>query len=406
MNDIYLWCVTGMAAVVALNTIWRLWTERDRLLREDLSDEDRAFAWRVVIFVIFPLLNFIDLRSTMVACNLLGGYVKSWSYGLMWFHVQPVGLPEHQLIIPVFLAGAVFQLLLAVFLLPALLFRPHPFIATLVGYTAAFTFGLNLIIDPLLALVGMGSPRWQIVYGLLSHHERAIFLTVHIAAAALYIIAMLSQSIRLVFAGLSRPGACDELKKALAEYRSCPGSVRLACLVGLLYDRAGLRRRARAQLKHLTTRDSDSLYTTFLQSLLLYKRRDYRLSRQAFITSSDYPGVDGSLKASLLAAAACCAFADEDVTGALNLASRAIEFDDFCLVARMVKVDALLRQGKKEEAGEELLLAMREGLILDLEKKVPLDADEVFESLVALEAKLGPGLRLPGRELQVQSSSR
>src|SRR5271155_5462286 len=103
MNDIYLWGVTGMAALVALNTIWRLWTEHERLGKEDLTDEDRAFAWRIVIFLIFPLLNFLDLRSTVAACVLFGGYVKQWNYGLMWFHVEPAGLSS-EYALPVFFA--------------------------------------------------------------------------------------------------------------------------------------------------------------------------------------------------------------------------------------------------------------------------------------------------------------
>lgn len=404
MNDIYLWCVTGMAGLVAVNTLWRLWTERDRLLREDLTDEDRAFAWRIVIFLIFPLLNFLDLRSTVVACDLFGGYIKSWAYGFMWYHVQPMGLPADQLMIPVFFAGAALQMLLAIFLLPSLLFRPHPFLATLVGYTVAFVFGLNLIIDPVLSAVGMGSPRWQIVYNVLTAEQRTTLFAVHIVAAGLYVIVMVSQRIRLLFAGLSRPSASDQLKKALSDYRSRPDNPRLACRVGLLYDRAGLRRRAKTQLKKLKVTYPNSLYTFFLEAVLSYKRRDYHAARQAFLLSSDFPAVDGTLKASLLAAAACSAFAEDDIIGALNLSERALEFDDYCLVARMVKVDVFLRQGKKEEAGEEILLAMREGLTLDLEKKVPLDADLAFESIVKLEDRLGSRIRSPQREYQRQSS--
>lgn len=404
MNDIYLWCVTGMAAMVALNTVWRLWVERDRLHREDLTDEDRAFAWRIVIFLIFPLLTFLDLRSTVVACDFLGGYIKSWTYGLMWYHVDPAGLSSVELLVPVYFAGTALQLLLALCLLPSLIFRPHPFLAVLVGYTAAFIFGLNLIVDPLLSAVGMGGPRWQIVYGLMAPDWRLALLVCHIALASLYLTVMLSQRIRLLFAGLSRPRASDELKQALKDLRSHGNSARLACKVGLLYDRAGLRRRAKTQLKRLKTSHPQSLYSFFLEAILAYKRRDYKRARQAFLLSSDYPGVDGQLKASLLAAAACAAFAEDDITGALNLSERALEFEDFCLVARMVKVDVFLRQGKKEEAGEEILIAMREGLTLDLEKKVPLDCDQSFEAIARLEDRYGPRIHAPQRELQRQSS--
>ncbi len=404
MNDIYLWCVTGMTALVALNTIWRLWTERCRLTREDLTDEDRAYAWRIVIFLVFPLLNFLDLRATTVACDLLGGYVKNWSYGLMWFHVEPAGLPSPQLLIPVFFAGAALQMILAISVLPALIFRPHPFLATLVGYTVAFVFGLNLIIDPALSAVGLGSPRWQILYTMLAPEQRATCIAIHLLAAAVYLCVMLSQRIRMLFAKLSRPTASDELKEALKDYRDRPESARLACRVGLLYDRAGLRRRARTQLKKLKVAYPNALYTAFLEALISYKRREYNPARKAFLLSSDFPGVDGELKASLLAAAACSAFAEEDIVGALNLSERALEFDDYCLVARMVKVDVFLRQGKKEEAGEEILLAMREGLSLDLEKKVPLDVDLAFDCIAKLEDRLGVKIRAPQREMQHQSS--
>src|SRR5262249_32985857 len=100
---------------------------------------------------------------------------------------------------------------------------------------------------------------------------------------------------------------------------------------------------------------------------------------------SDFPGVDGELKASLLAAGSCSAFGAGDLIGALNLCERALEFDDACLVARMVKVDVFLRQGKKEQAGEEILNAMHLGLTLDLENKVPLDTDLAYQNIVAME---------------------
>jgi hypothetical protein len=51
----------------------------------------------------------------------------------------------------------------------------------------------------------------------------------------------------------------------------------------------------------------------------------------------------------------------------------------------MVKVDVYLRQGNKERAGEEILVAMRMGLTLDLENKVPIDTDRAFECLLTAE---------------------
>src|SRR5437867_814003 len=134
MNEIYVWCITGMAGLLALNTLWRLWSERERLGREDLSDEDRSFAWRVVFFLVFPFLNFLDLRSTIVAIDLLGGYVRSWSFGGYWYHINSAIMPEHWILAALF-AGAAAQMLLAILLLPSLLFRPHPFLATVIGYT-------------------------------------------------------------------------------------------------------------------------------------------------------------------------------------------------------------------------------------------------------------------------------
>ena len=385
MNDVYLWCVTGMTALVALNTLWRLWVERDRLGREDLSDEDRAFAWRMVIFLIFPLFTFLDLRTTIVACESLGGYVKSWSYGLLWFNLVPAGLPSEHLVIPVMFAGAVLESVLALCLMPALLFRPHPFLATLIGYTVAFVLALNFIVDPLLSVVGLGGPRWQLVYSMSTPQEKTWLFSALAVGALSYLCLIMSQRVRLLFSGLSRPQASDDLKVALYEWKACPDNASLSCRVGLLYHRAGLRRRATGQLKKLSRSHPGSIYCYFLESVLSYKQRSYKASRQAFLITSEFPGVDGNLKASLLAASACAAFAESDTTGALNLCERALEFDDGCLVARMVKVDVFLRQGKKEQAGEEILLAMRRGLTLDLEKKVPLDVNKAFDTIVRLE---------------------
>ena len=70
MNDIYLWCVSAVTAIVAINTVWRLVIERERLWKDDLTDEDRAFAWRLVVFLVFPLINLLDLRKTAKAANV------------------------------------------------------------------------------------------------------------------------------------------------------------------------------------------------------------------------------------------------------------------------------------------------------------------------------------------------
>jgi hypothetical protein len=384
MNDVYIWCITGMAGLLALNTLWRLWSERDRLSREDLNDEDRAFAWRVVFFLVFPFLNFLDLRSTIVAIELLGGYVRSWSFGGYWYHLDSAAVPELCALQALF-AGAAAQIALATLLLPALLFRPHPFLATVIGYTVSFTFGMNLIVEPIMSVCGLSNPRWLLAYSSGTTEDGIILLAVHIICAAIYVAIMMSQRVRMWFSGLSRPEANDELKKALSEFRSRPESPRLMCRVGLMYDKAGLRRRAKRQLKNLRKQHPEALYSIFLEAILSYRRRDYKASRQTFLKASEFPGVDGPLKASLLAASGCSAFAEGDVIGALNLSERALEFDDACLVARMVKVDVFLRQGKKEQAGEEILFAMRRGLTLDLANKVPLDVDRCFDALAKVE---------------------
>ena len=402
MNEVYLWCVTGMTALVALNTVWRLWTERERLATEDLTDDDRAFAWRIVIFLIFPLFTFVDLRTTFVACELLGGYVKTWSYGLLWFNAVPAGLPSPERLIPAMFAGAVVESMLALLLLPALLFRPHPFLATLIGYTVAFVLGLNLIADPILSLVGLGGPRWELVFTAATGQQKWVLFSILGVGAGAYVALMLSQRVRLWFSGLARPLASDDLKIALYEWRATPGNAALACRVGLLYQRAGLRRRAASQLKKIRRDHPGSIYAYFLEGVLSYRQRSYKGARKAFLMTSEFPGVDGNLKASLLAASACAAFADGDPIGALNLCERALEFDDGSLVARMVKVDVFLRQGKKEEAGEEILLAMRRGLTLDLEKKVPLDVDKSFEAITRLESN---SLRPLVNELELKGRS-
>ena len=198
-----------------------------------------------------------------------------------------------------------------------------------------------------------------------------------------YLSILFSQRFRFWFATLSRPKASDDLKKALAEWKARPQSTRLICRLGLAYERAGLRRAAGKQLTKLP--QNQSLYHPFLKAVLAYRRREYKKAGAAFLFTSDFPPVDGYLKASLLAASACSAFADGDVLGALHLSERALEFDDACLVARMVKVDVFLRQGKKEQAGQEILSAMHRGLSLDLESKIPLDVDRTFEMLCRLE---------------------
>lgn len=386
MNDIYLWSVSGVTALVGLNTVWRLWSERDRLSKDDLNDEDRAFAWRVVIFLIYPLTLLVDMRTTSMVCDLLGGYIKSFTYGLLWYHIVPAGLPTDY-VIPVLFSGSIASIALALCLLPALFFKPHPFFATVIGYTSVFLLSLNLIADPLLSVAGLGSVRWQVAFQSGAANQMLPLIAVQIGLATLFVLFMRYSKVRPWFSELSRPSANEELRQALSNMQTYPDSARLVCKVGLLYDKAGLRRQAKKQLKRLRDNFGQSLYANFLESLILYRRRDYKAARKAFTYTSDHPGVDGDLKGSLLAAAACAAFAEGDIIGALNLSERALEFDDACLVARMVKVDVFLAQGKKEHAGEEILLAMHLGLTLDLENKVPLDVEKAYDCLVSVEER-------------------
>jgi len=388
-NDLYIWGVGAITVCIAVNTIWRLVIERQRFLKEELSDEDRAFVWRIVLFIVLPLVNFLDLRATTICLEGFGGYMKSWSYGLLWYHVVPAGLPNQELIIPVLFAGSAATTIFALCLLPALAFRPHPFLATLIGYSVAFIFALNFVADPILSAFGLGGVRWQVALAAGSPEQRAPLIMVHIVLSVIFLAVMRSVHIRLWFAAMARPHATSQLKQALASLKTDPSSARLLCLVGVLYERAGLQSPAKAQLKKLKTQFPYSPYHHFLEALVSYARRDYKLARKAFIFTSDYPFVNGELKASLLSAAACSAFAENDLIGALNLCERALEFDDGCVVARMVKVDVFLRQGKKEQAGDEIMVAMHMGLDLDLENKIPLQLENAYNMLVAMEETKG-----------------
>ncbi|MBI4534013.1 MAG: hypothetical protein HY711_08690 [Candidatus Melainabacteria bacterium] len=385
MNNIYMWCVTAMTVLVAINALWRLLGERERLCKENLSDKDRAFVWRIVLFLVFPLLTLLDLRTTIVATEWFGGYCRNWSYGLMWYQAIPEGLSSAKLLIPVLFAGWIAQLLFAVCLLPALLFRPHPFLSTLIGYTIVFVCGLNLIVEPIIASVGLGGPRWQLAQIAGPPGEQLLLCLTIIAGAFVYLYLLENQNIRLWFCGLSRPQVATKLNGVLLELTSGRYSASLSCQAALLYDKAGLGRHASQELKRLRCTKPGSIYSYFLEGVLAYKHRNYKSARIAFLRSSEFPEVDGKLKAGLLAAGACSAFADGDATSALNLSERALEFDDDCLVARMVKVDVFLKQGKKDEAGEEILLAMRRGLELDIEDKIPLDSDEAMVAIATLE---------------------
>jgi hypothetical protein len=406
-NNLSLWCISGVSLLVALDTTLRLWTERHRMVKDDLNDEDRSLIWRIVLFLVFPALSLLELRSTVVATDMMGGHIAEWTYGLMWYDAVPKGLAPH-LVIPAVFCGEVAQGVLAIFLIAALLFRPHPFLATLIGYSISFILGLNLVVEPLLALTGLAGNKWEVALTQTTSEQLLPLIAVHAVLALVFIGAVRNSRVRMWFSDLTRPDASDRLKAALTDHSSNPECARLTCRLGLMYDRAGLRRQAKRQLKNLKRNYRESIYTAFLDALMSYKRRNYELARKQFVFASEFPEIDGDLKASLLAAAACAAFASGDTAGALNLSERALEFDEASMVARMVKVDAFLKLGQKEQAAEEILVAMHSGMPLDLENKVPLDMDRAFESIVLVEeTKRGRRLleAIGGGELSTRSGN-
>jgi hypothetical protein len=378
INDIYLWTVTAVTAAVALNTCYRLWNDRSRLWQDELNDEDRLLAWRIVFFLIYPLLTLVDLRATAIACQSFGGTLSTVSYGVFWYAATPTSLASSEQLLMVLFAGVLAQLLLVFSLLPALLFRPHPFLAVVIGYTAVAVLAFNLFVDPLLCCLGMGGSRWHLAMHAATVEQKLVILGVYAFLTAAYFIALSSQSVRMWFAHLSHPLVTEQLLATRLQWRINPQNADLNARLAVLCERAGLRRQAQQHFRLLNARYSQSIQTAFVFAYLSYRQRRYRVAREGFLRASDLPGVDPLLKGALLAAAACSAFAEGNLEGALNLSERALEFDDTSLVARMVKVDVFLRRGNKEQAGEEIVTALRRGLDLDLTSKVPVDTDLVF----------------------------
>jgi len=394
------WCAAALALVVSLDTLIRLWTERHRLAKDDLNDEDRAFAWRLVVFVVLPLLTLIDLRATDVAATMAGGYLCQPVYGFIWYHgaLQGLGQSSPQAVALVYVAGAIAQIVFGLLLIPALFFRPHPFLASFLGYTIVFTLGLNLIVDPLLSLAGLGLPRWAEILTIGLSHPQAVYLPIAVECAltGLYLFFVTSSSVRLWFSDLTRPQISQDLRQCLNRFQASQAgfaeqdlTANLCLQLGLLYVRAGLTRQGQRVLKQMKTLFPGSICTSFLRAMLAFQERKYKVARQAFVFTSDFRHVDGELKASLLAAAACSAYAQGDTEGSLDLCERALEFEDACLTARLVKVDAFLAKGKKEQAAQEIMVAMHLGLNFDLKDKVPVDVEHVYYLLTAVEEKEG-----------------
>ncbi|CAN5178435.1 hypothetical protein BH11CYA1_BH11CYA1_15780 [soil metagenome] len=363
----------ALALMLAADTSIRLWTERHRLTKETLNDDDRAFAWRLVLFLVLPFLILIDWRASDIpALQTLNGY-----------------------------AGEVLQILFALVLIPALVMRPHPFLATFLGYTIAFTLGLNFILHPALALSGIAtaghsgpalSHNFSTTAGAnltLKNSEQGnllAYIITHAALAVAYVACLSNSYLRMWFSDLSRPHSSKELKERMSLWQEQKNDANSTLHLGLLYTKAGLGRQSRRMLKHLQHNFPNSMQTCFLKALLSFRQRQYAASKLGFVQASEYQGVDGELRASLLAAAACAAFAAGETVNSLNLCDRALEFEDACLTARMVRVDAYLAQGKKEQAAQEIMVAMHLGLDFDLKDNVPLDIEKAYGEIVAITA--------------------
>jgi hypothetical protein len=393
MNEVYLWIVTAVVAAVAAGTITRLWTDRSRLWRDELQDEDRLFAWRIVLFLFYPALVGLDLRATLAAAQAFGGSVEQWTYGFFWYSAVPQGVSTCDNLMLVLFAGAIVQLLLALSLIPSLFFRPHPFLATLIGYLITAILGANLIVEPILSLVGLGGSRWQLAMTLGTAPEKTYIISVYAVLTAMFIYFSTREKTRLWFADISRPVVAEKLRDAQMNDAINPGNLITIARLAIMYERAGLVRQSKLYLQRLQAMDSRALSTVFTYAVLKYRQRKYVAAREAFILAADYVTQDAGLKSSLLSAAACAAFAQGDMQGALNLSERSLEFDDAGLVARMVKVDVFLRTGRKEQAGDEIVAAIRRGLDMDLESKIPLDVDRALVRIQRVQAAAEKRLR-------------
>lgn len=415
--DLISWCLTAVCAVLALDTVRRLWTERYRLSKEVLGDDDRTLAWKIVLFLVLPLLTLADMRATEVVASHLGGYLIKPVYGLVWYHATLGGMnnvSDANSLLAVVFAGAAVQVAFALCLLPALATRPHPFLATTLGYTIVFTLALNLVLDPFLSLAGMGgigvASRMLVLLDLATKAGLWQPLAIQLGAAALYLTVVLNPSVRQWFSSLTRPHVSIELAECLKEWKEGRAAAdskesdngELSCTLGLLYVKAGLLFKAKALLKGMQKLYPQSPYTLFLKGIYFFHKRKYKKSRLAFEELAAQNFVEGELKGQLYAAAACGAFAQEEISDALNLCDRALEFADGCLTARMVKVDAYLAQGKKDQAAQEILVAMHLGLEFDLKDKIPVDMDATMNHLkVAVES----GRERTAREEPVKSAS-
>ncbi len=390
--------VTAVTAFISLDTLRRLYFDRHRFSKEDLNDYDLAFVWRIVIFLIYPLLNLIALWVSVIACQWFGGYVKNISYGLLWYQVIPDELASRAYLMPTLFAGESAQTLLVVILLLALLFRPHPFLAMLITYTCTFVLSINLIVDPILSVIGFGSAHWQIAIMQGTGQELTVLTLVHLVLALVFIAIVSSQTIQNIFAELIRPIAMDKLKKALAENNAnhTENDLVASCNLVILYEAAGLSKQASKKLREIKSNHPQALLVQFVEAYLSYKKRNYKQSLRLFLALADssFP-LNNELKSMFLAAAACSAHANRDFATTLNLIDRALEFDYNCGIARMIKIDIYLKQGKEEKAVDEFQTSLFVGLDQGIEQQIPIDWQKAVSLICDVDTCNKQGLDLP-----------
>ena len=214
--------VTAMMAALSGVTVWQLWSRRAEIMRDDLRDEERTLAWRVVLFLVMPLLVAIDLRATEAATTWAGGWLKDVDWKGWWYSALPQELTSVDFLIPVLFAGVVAQFILGLSLLPSLAFRPHPFVACVIVYLVAAIFGLNLIVDPLAAAIGCGSYRWALAFSSAPHDQVVMLVSVYLSLSVVLLVCIKNRALRLWFAELSRPEIGEQLRIAICETRAQP----------------------------------------------------------------------------------------------------------------------------------------------------------------------------------------
>lgn len=391
---------SAIAVFVLFDAAIRLWTERHRLTKDELNSDDLNFASRLALFLALPLSVLLDLRVTEIVASYLGTQITDVTYGFIWYNANLknlfLSLKDPYLLLTLF-AGSLSQIMLALSLLPTLSFRPHPFFSAVVGYFVIFLLGLNLLVDPLLSLAGSGPPRFEYLSYLLFQNKHSSFAFILAAGYCLmltaYLSVLCSSRCRLWFSSLVKPLVTEQLKEHLALRNGEKNPSNLALLhCGILYLRAGLSKKVRAILKEMEKESTLSLEINLLEGLFTYQRHNFKKARKHFELASQAPWLEAEkedleLKAKLLAAAACSAFAQNDVQASLNLADRALEFDNNCIVARMVKVDAYLKKQDKDACQQEILIAMHIGLEFDLKDKVPISTDEALSLLETINSR-------------------